>query len=72
MCLGAVMWANISKMYYACTSEEAAAIGFDDRTFYEAFSNPQSNKLLTVEHRDDPRCHSLFQKWLELDHRVIY
>jgi len=72
MCLGAIMWARISRVHYGCTAEEAAAIGFDDKAFYEAFSNRDSNKLLTMEKHDDHGCRSLFQKWLAMDDRKLY
>lgn len=72
MCLGAIMWARISRVYYGCTAEEASAIGFDDKAFYQAFSNPDSNRFVIIEHYDSPRCRSLFKKWLEIDNRLLY
>jgi guanine deaminase len=35
MCLGAIYWARIEKIFYACTKKDAAAIGFDDAFIYE-------------------------------------
>ncbi len=35
MCLGAIIWANIKIVYYANSSEEAAAIGFRDDYIYD-------------------------------------
>jgi guanine deaminase len=72
MCMGAIMWARISKLHYGCTTDEAAAIGFDDRTFYEAISNPSTNRFIVMEHYDNPTCHSLFEKWLKTDGRKLY
>jgi len=72
MCLGAIMWARISKVHYTCTAEEAAAIGFDDRAFHEAFSKSDFGGFLTMELYDNPECRSLFQKWLALDNRKLY
>ncbi len=72
MCLGAIMWSRISKVYYACTAEEAAAIGFDDQAFYQAFLTPESNQFITMKHYDIPQSKLLFQKWLKLDNRIIY
>lgn len=34
MCLMTAMWANISKIYFAATREDAAAIGFKDDELY--------------------------------------
>ncbi len=72
MCMGAVMWARISKVHYGCTAEEAAAIGFDDKVFYEAFAQLDSNALVTLEHHQDAGCHSLFQKWMALPNKTLY
>jgi guanine deaminase len=72
MCLGAIMWARISRVCYGSTVEEAAAIGFDDKAFYEAFSGTDSNRFLTMEHHDDPRCRAIMQRWLKLDNRTLY
>ena len=72
MCLGAIMWARISKVHYACTTEEAAAIGFDDQAFYKAFLTPESNQFITLEHYDIPESRSLFKKWSELENRKMY
>ena len=35
MCLSAIYWAGIDKIYYANTRDDAAAIGFDDAFLYE-------------------------------------
>ncbi len=35
MCLNAIKWANIRKAYYAATRNDADAVGFRDRVFYE-------------------------------------
>ena len=39
MCLAAIYWARISKVYYGCTKEDAARIGFDDNAIYEYIKN---------------------------------
>lgn len=37
MCLGATLWARIPVVYFGASSEDAAAVGFDDSLFYETF-----------------------------------
>lgn len=72
MCLGAIMWARIAKVYYGCSPEEASAIGFDDKVFYEAIAAPDSNGLVALEHCDSKECLLLFKKWLNLEDRKLY
>ncbi len=36
MCAGAIMWANISRVYYGCNVADTDSIGFRDKQFYEA------------------------------------
>ena len=35
MCLGAIYWARIDKVYFGCLAEDAAQAGFDDSAIYE-------------------------------------
>ncbi len=35
MCLGALYWARIKKVYFSCTREDAAKAGFDDEFIYK-------------------------------------
>ena len=50
MCLGAIYWARISKIYYANTKKDAADIGFDDHFIYDELAQPmEKRKLLFVQ-----------------------
>jgi len=44
MCLGAIYWARIDKVYYANTKTDAAAIGFDDNFIYDELACGMSNR----------------------------
>lgn len=63
MCLGAIQWARISKVYYGCTVEDSATIGFDDKKFYE------DNQIELVE-LDREACLKLFKTYLQLEHKT--
>ncbi|QSI02264.1 nucleoside deaminase [Treponema ruminis] len=59
MCLGAILWANISKVYYGCTIEDTDKIGFRDNKFYKIFSNRQS----IAQEFEREKCLKLFEDY---------
>lgn len=48
MCLGAILWANIKTVYYACNRTDSDKIGFRDDLFYR-YLNGESHLLETKE-----------------------
>ncbi len=70
MCLGAIMWARISNVYYGATEEDAKKGGFDDLHFYELLKS--ENKGLNLKQIDQKENASLFDKWNEKENRIIY
>jgi tRNA(Arg) A34 adenosine deaminase TadA len=46
MCLGAIHWARIARIYYGFQIEDAAAIGFDDTEFFRQMLLPQGERLI--------------------------
>ncbi|WP_342647704.1 nucleoside deaminase [Mucilaginibacter sp. CSA2-8R] len=48
MCLGAIYWARIEKIYYANNKSDAAAIGFDDQFIYEELDRPKEERKLPM------------------------
>ena len=40
MCLGAIYWARPQQIFFACTHEDAAHIGFDDHFIYDEIERP--------------------------------
>ncbi|MGC1617321.1 MAG: nucleoside deaminase [Candidatus Acidiferrum sp.] len=44
MCLGAIYWARLSRIYFANTAEDAAKIGFDDSFIYEELKQPRAQR----------------------------
>lgn len=66
MCLGAIIWANIKKVYYGCSAQDADKIGFRDDFIYEFIRNNQSDKnILVLEETEKSSCLSLFQEYQE-------
>lgn len=46
MCLGSIYWARPDVFYYACTRENAAAVGFDDHLIYNEISLPPGERSI--------------------------
>lgn len=62
MCLSAIIWSNIKSVYYACTKNDAAEIGFRDDMIYEYLKGNNKDLLnLKQMHRED--CIYLFEEY---------
>lgn len=46
MCLGAIYWARVSKIFYGGTQADAAQAGFDDSAIYRQFALPADRRAI--------------------------
>ena len=72
MCLGAIMWARIGKVYYGTSAEEVAEVGFDDKAFYEAIMMLKANDQVHLVHENSEACRNLFKQWMKMENRELY
>lgn len=72
MCLGALYWARPESVYFACTREDAAEIGFDDDFIYEELEKSNRERHLQIVNlmRDDAL--TVFQKWAKKPDKQEY
>lgn len=63
MCLAAIWWARLDRLYYAGSREDAAAAGFDDARLYEELTRPIQERSMPMESllRDGAR--AVFEVW---------
>ena len=71
MCLSAIIWANIKKVYYGNTKEDADKIGFRDDFIYEYLKKP-SKKTLDLESLDREETIKAFEKFANKKDKTIY
>lgn len=70
MCLSAIIWSNIKEIYYACTRQDAANIGFRDDLIYEYLKGNNSN-LIKLQQIDRDECLHLFDEY-QKQNKTIY
>lgn len=75
MCLSAIIWANISKVYFGCNPKDAEKIGFRDDFIYDFIKNLRegklNNDLLDLQELDREDCLELFKSYSE-NNKIIY
>ena len=70
MCLGAILWANISKVYFGCNIVDTEEIGFRDKVFYEI--NESGKKDEIVIELDRKQCLKLFEEYKNIEDKHHY
>lgn len=72
MCLGAIYWAHIDRIYYGNNKDDAADIGFDDAFIYDelALQPRYRRKPSEMLLRDEAAV--TFRLWREKDDKVEY
>lgn len=73
MCLCAILWANISKVYYGCSIYDAEKIGFRDKKFYNFFKNKNENKNEKfIKQLDRNETLKLYKDYINLKNKTPY
>lgn len=75
MCLSAIIWSNIKKVYYGNTKEDAENIGFRDDFIYKYIKNLEknnSNEILDLECMDREETIKTFKDFMNKKDKTIY
>ena len=72
MCLGAIYWARPSRVVYANTRQEAAAIAFDDAFIYHQIGTDMDQRTIPFIHYPHPAAKEVFDQWLLMDNKKLY
>lgn len=72
MCMGAIYWARLQKVFYASTREDAAEIQFDDQFIYEEFEKPKKKRQIDFQNLMREEALPLFKKWKETPDKTLY
>jgi len=72
MCLGAVYWARLDRVFYAAVQEDAAAAGFDDAFLHEELARPPGERRLPARRMAVEEAGRPFREWERAEDRVEY
>lgn len=72
MCFAAIHWAKMKKLYYGCTRQDAADIGFDDQYIYDVIKNTAIVKQVEVVTINRDECLKAFEEWRNKEGKTMY
>jgi tRNA(Arg) A34 adenosine deaminase TadA len=72
MCLAAIHWARLDRIFFANSREDAAAIGFDDAVIYGEVSKPIEHRAIPTLKVPVPEAAEAFAEWQAKPDKVLY
>lgn len=72
MCLSAIYWAGISKIYYGNTKKDADAINFGDDFIYEEIAKPYAARRIPMMQFLRDEALAAFRAWEENPDKIEY
>ena len=72
MCLGAIYWAKIDKIYFAANRKDAAKAGFIDDFIYSEFSLPIEKRKLESIQIEKNKALKIFDNWNNSENKIPY
>ncbi|QCX54504.1 nucleoside deaminase [Elizabethkingia sp. JS20170427COW] len=72
MCLSAIYWARIDKIWFANTKGDAKHIGFDDSFIYDEVVLPLEKRTIPISQMMRDQAFEIFQQWIEKKDKVEY
>lgn len=72
MCLAAIYWARLERVYYGCRREDAARAGFDDQFIYDQIGLDLSARSLPMVQVGCTAANELFREWIAKPDKIPY
>ena len=72
MCLSAIYWAHIDKIYYAATKDDAAYGGFDDDFIYKELDTEKTKRKIPALNFLQEEGRKVFDIWLKTENKTEY
>jgi guanine deaminase len=72
MCLGAIYWSRPAQIFYACTRDDAADIGFDDDFIYDELEKANDDREMVLMNFMRDEALEVFRKWSAKPDKIEY
>jgi len=72
MCLAAIYWARLRKVYFGNTRQDAARIDFDDALIYREVATPLSRRKLPMKQLLRSEAQLVFKAWQNKADKIRY
>jgi guanine deaminase len=72
MCLSAIYWARIDKVYFGGLADDAARIGFDDSAIYKEIAQPHSQRKIPMIPMMREESLAAIRAWEENPDKILY
>jgi tRNA(Arg) A34 adenosine deaminase TadA len=72
MCLGAIYWARLSRVYFANADADASKIGFDDSLIYRELAQPHSQRKIPMIQMMRDEALAAFRAWENKPNKIAY
>ena len=72
MCLGAIYWARLGKIYFASVAADAAKAGFDDSFIYREIAQERAKRSIPMEQMMREEALAAFRAWQEKLDKIQY
>ena len=72
MCLGAIYWARLARVYFGNTATDASRIGFDDSLIYRELAQPHAQRKIPMIQMMREEALAAFRAWENKPNKIEY
>ena len=72
MCLGAIYWARLLRVYFGNLAADAAHIGFDDSAIYREIAQPHVQRGIPMIQMMRQEALAAFRAWEQMPNKIKY
>jgi len=72
MCLGAIYWARLARVYFASAAADASRVGFDDSLIYREIPLPLVERAIPMTQMMREESLAAFRAWEGKPNKIVY